>query len=149
MKDNCEGDEFTHNFSVRDHKIIAKEGDVVNGDKKYFGSDTKDNQKSYLQLELEFHNEEEDKVTLLGCEPENLVEEKATIVSLHEEDNIKHKYYKIFNFCISHVYLHPPDPWEDEKTSLAYEGCKMKDSCERDEFTSSFLLVIANYCKGE
>ena len=40
MKDNREGDEFTLIFSVGDHKIIAKEGDVVNGDKEYFGSDT-------------------------------------------------------------------------------------------------------------
>ena len=38
MKDNCEGDEFNPSFSVHDHKIIAKEGDVVNGDKTYFGS---------------------------------------------------------------------------------------------------------------
>ena len=37
MKDNCEGYEFTSNFSVGDHKIIAKEDDVVNGDKEYFG----------------------------------------------------------------------------------------------------------------
>ena len=42
MKDSCEGDEFTPSFSVGDHKIIAKEGDVVNGDKEYFGLDTKE-----------------------------------------------------------------------------------------------------------
>ena len=41
MKDNSEGDEFTPIFSVGDHKIIAKEGDVFNGDKTYFGSDPK------------------------------------------------------------------------------------------------------------
>ena len=36
MKDNCEGDEIIPSFSVGDHKTMAKEGDVVNGDKGYF-----------------------------------------------------------------------------------------------------------------
>ena len=26
------------------------------------------------------------------------------------------------DFCSIHVYLQPPDPWEGEKISLAYEG---------------------------
>ena len=68
------------------------------------------------------------------------MEERATIVSLHEEGNIKHMYDKSFDFCRSHVYLHPPDPWEDENTSLAYEGYKMKDNNEGDEFTPSFYV---------
>ena len=68
------------------------------------------------------------------------MEEHATIVSLHEEDNIKHKYDNISNFCRICVYLQPPDPWEVEKTSLSYEGCKMKDNCEGDEFISSFFV---------
>ena len=42
MKDNYEADEFTPSFSIVDHKIIAKEGDVVNGDKSYFVSDPKE-----------------------------------------------------------------------------------------------------------
>ena len=37
MKDNCEGDEFTHSFSIGEHKIGAREDDVVNDDKIYFG----------------------------------------------------------------------------------------------------------------
>ena len=32
MKENYEGDEITPSFSVGDHKIIAKEDDVFNGD---------------------------------------------------------------------------------------------------------------------
>ena len=42
MKDNCEGDEFTSIFSFYDHKIIAKEDDVFNGDKETFGPDPKE-----------------------------------------------------------------------------------------------------------
>ena len=41
-------------------------------------------------------------------------------------------------FFSIHVHLQPSDPWEDRKTSLASEECKMKDNCEGDEFTSSF-----------
>ena len=63
-------------------------------------------------------------------------------MSLHEEDNIKHKYDKSSDFCSSHVYLQPHDPLEDEKTSLAYEGCKMKYNYEGDEFASSFFLLV-------
>ena len=37
MKENCEGGEFTSSSSFDDNKIIAKEDDVVNGDKLYFG----------------------------------------------------------------------------------------------------------------
>ena len=42
MKDNCEGDEITPSFSVGDHKTIAKEDDVVNGDEGYFVSNQKE-----------------------------------------------------------------------------------------------------------
>ena len=59
-------------------------------------------------------------------------------MSLHEEDNIKQKFDKSSDCCSIHIYLQPADPWEDENTSLAYEGCKMKDNCEGDELTSSF-----------
>ena len=68
------------------------------------------------------------------------MKEHATIVSLHEEGNMKNIYDKGFDFCSSHVYLQPFDPWEDEKTSLAYEVCKMKDNCEGDELTPSFFV---------
>ena len=61
-------------------------------------------------------------------------------MSLHEEDNIKKKYDNISGFCSNYVYLQPHDPLEDEKNSLAYEGCKMKDNYEGDEFTSSFFV---------
>ena len=49
------------------------------------------------------------------------MEEQATIVSLHEEGNIKNMYDKGSLFCIIHVYLHPSYPWEEGKTSLVYE----------------------------
>ena len=62
------------------------------------------------------------------------------MVSLHEEDNIKHKYDKSSDFFSSHIYLQPHDSLEDENTSLAYEGCKMKDNCEGDEFNPSFSV---------
>ena len=42
MKDNCEGDEFTSSFFVGELETIAKEDNVVNGGKTYFGSDTKE-----------------------------------------------------------------------------------------------------------
>ena len=41
IKDKCERDEFTPSLSVGEHKIGAKQSDVVNGDKEYFGSDPK------------------------------------------------------------------------------------------------------------
>ena len=44
MKDNCEGDEITPSFSIGDHKTIAKEENVVNGDEGYFLSDPKEEQ---------------------------------------------------------------------------------------------------------
>ena len=47
---------------------------------------------------LQPHNEKEFKATPLGCEPENSVEEKATIVSLHEEDEDEMPRYDVI--CI-------------------------------------------------
>ena len=41
MKDNYERDEFTPILSIGEHKIDAKKGDVVNGDKGSLGSDPK------------------------------------------------------------------------------------------------------------
>ena len=43
-------------------------------------------------------------------------------------------------FCSIHVHLQPSDPWEDGKTSLAYEDCKMKDNYEGDESSPSLLV---------
>ena len=47
---------------------------------------------------------------------------------------------KSSDFCSSHVHLKPYDPWEDGNNSLAYEDCKMKDNCERDDFTPSLSV---------
>ena len=49
-KDNGEGKEFTPIFSVGQHQIIAKEGDVVNDDKGNFGSDP--NLRTYIKSEI-------------------------------------------------------------------------------------------------
>ena len=78
--------------------------------------------------------------TPLGCEPEILVEEQATIVSVHEEGKMKKLYDKGSGFFCSHVYSQQYDPWDYENTSLAYEDCKVKDNCERGEFTSKFFF---------
>ena len=68
-------DECTFNFSVGDFHIIAKDVGPCEGGETYFGSYPKEYYESYLQSPIEPHNEEEDKATPLGCEPENLVEE--------------------------------------------------------------------------
>ena len=47
---------------------------------------------------------------------------------------------KISSFCSIHVHLQPSDPWEDGKTSLASDDCKMKDNCEGDEFAPSLSV---------
>ena len=63
-------------------------------------------------------------------------------MSLHEEDNTKQKYGKSFDFCSIHVYLQPHDPLEDEKTSLAYEGFKMKETVrEMNSLLVSSLVI--------
>ena len=61
MKDNCEGDEFTPSFSIGGHKIIAKEGDVVNGFKEYFGSYPKEEHILDLESSFKLIDEVEDK----------------------------------------------------------------------------------------
>ena len=52
------------------------------GGETSFGSHPKEDYKSELQSPQEPHKEEEDKATLLECEPENLVEEQVTRVSV-------------------------------------------------------------------
>ena len=47
---------------------------------------------------------------------------------------------KSSSFCSSHVHMQPSDIWGEDKTSLAFEDCKMKDNCERDEFTPSLSV---------
>ena len=48
---------------------------------------------------------------------------------------------KSFDFWVIHVHLQPSDPWEDGKTSLSSDDCKMKENCEGDEYAPSYLLV--------
>ena len=72
------------------HKKFVK-GFCMGGE-THFGSDPKGDYKSELQSPLEPHKEEEYRATLLDCEPEILVEENATIVSVHEDDKVKNMY---------------------------------------------------------
>ena len=45
-----------------------------------------------------------------------------------QEENIKHKYDKSYDFYRSCVYLQPHYPLEYENIPLAYEGYKIKDN---------------------
>ena len=63
--------------------------------------------------------EEESKTTPLGCEAKNLVEEKATIVSVQEEDKVKNMCDEGSDFCSSNFHLHPSNPREDKNSPLA------------------------------
>ena len=103
-------EECTSSFLVGDLHITAQDvGSCMDGE-TYFGSDQKYDYKSKLQSPLEPHMEEEDKATPLGCEPENLVEEQATIVVLHEEDEDEiSKYEVLSDFCIYYASLQPYD----------------------------------------
>ena len=140
-------DECTSNFFVGDIWITAKNFGSCEDGETYFISYTKEYYKSDLQSPLEPHNEEENKATPLGCEPKNLVEEQATLVSLREDGKVKNMDNKSFDFCRSHVHLQPSDPWKDKNSSLASEDCKRKANCEGNKFTLVSLLVITKLVK--
>ena len=70
----------TSSFLVSDLRTTAKDVGSYAGGKKEFGSGPKEEYKSELQSSQEPWKEEEDKATPPGCEAENLVEEKATLV---------------------------------------------------------------------
>ena len=106
MKDNCEGDDFTPSLSVGDHKINAKEGDVVNGDKEYFWWDPKEENISDLKPSFELPNEVEDKPPPTGCKLDNM--------NGCEKENMKEKnmmerdvHSQIFVLSSSMVKLQP------------------------------------------
>ena len=48
---------------------------------------------------------------------------------------------KSSDFFSSHVHLQPSDPWEDGKTSISSEDCKMKDNCEGDESAPNLPVI--------
>ena len=54
-----------------------------------------------------------------------MVEEKATLVSLREDGNMKNMDDKGYYF-----HSQSSDPWEVENIALADEDCKMKDTDE-------------------
>ena len=93
-----------------DLQITAKDVGSGKGGETYFGSDLVEVHKLDLQSPLDPHNEKEDKATPLGCEPENLVEEKATIGSLQEydEDEIPRNDV-IYYFYKDHISFQPLD----------------------------------------
>ena len=82
----CEGDEFTPSFFVGDHKIIAKEGDVVNGDKGSFESHPKEEHISDLKSSIDLPNEVGDKPPSAGCKLENIKERNMTQREEHSSD---------------------------------------------------------------
>ena len=92
--------ECTSNFFVSVLQITDR--DVVSwmGGETPFGSDPKGGYKSELQSPLEPYKEKENKATPLGCEPKNLVDEHATLVSLREDGKMKNMDDKVFDFSI-------------------------------------------------
>ena len=62
---------------------------------------------------MEPHKEGEYNATPLGCEPEKLVEEHATIVPLPEEVNMKNMDDQGSDFFRIHDYFQPYDSWKD------------------------------------
>ena len=47
---------------------------------------------------------------------------------------------KIPDFFSIHVHPQQSDPWEDKKSSLESEDCKMKGNCEGDEIIPRFFV---------
>ena len=68
------------------------------------------------------------------------MEEKATLVSLREDGNVKNMDDKGSDFCSNHYYLQPSYSWDIKNIKLAYEDCRMKDNGEGKEFTPSFSI---------
>ena len=112
---------------VGDIQITGQVFGSYMGGEKFFVSDPKQVGKSYLQSPPEPQNEEENKATLLRCEPENLLEEQATKVSIHKEYKVNNMNDKSSDIFRSDVHIQPYDPWEDGKTTLSSEDYKMKD----------------------
>ena len=62
-------DECTSSFFVDDIQITSQDAGSCMGGETYFVSDPKEAHKSDLQSPPDPHNEEENKATLLRCEP--------------------------------------------------------------------------------
>ena len=118
--------------------ITAKDVGSCMGGETYFGSDPKEFYKSYLQSPLESHNEEEDKATPLGCEPYNLVEEKATIVPLHKGEEYEIPRYDVL-----------PDMYKDhillqiyEIAFSSYHGSSFVEDSKADRYVGNEVCVV-------
>ena len=85
MKDNGEVNEFTSSISFDDHQIIVEEVDVINDDKGYFGSDTKEHI-SYLKSSVEIPNSVEEKPPPNVCELGNMKEKNLVQRDAHHSD---------------------------------------------------------------
>ena len=70
--------------------------------------------------------EEENRAMPLGCEPEILVEEQATKVSVQKEDKVNNMDNKNSYFFSIHVHLQPFNPCKYKNSSLASEDCKRR-----------------------
>ena len=131
-------DERTSIFSVGDFQITAKDDGSCEGGETYFGSDPKEGYKSELQSPLEPHNDEEDKATPFGCEPENLVEDQATIVPLHkgEEDEMP-RYDVLYDFCKDHISFQP-----SEIPSTSYHGSDFATYSKVGRYVENEICVV-------
>ena len=49
------------------------------------------------------------------------------------------------DFCSIHVHLQPYDPCKYKNSSLAFEECKRKATCEGDKFTPSFPIGVHTF----
>ena len=104
--------------------MTTKDVGSSGGGNTSFGSYPKEEYKSELQSPDEPHKEEEDNATPLGCKEENLVEEKATLVSLREDGKVKNMDNKISYFCGIHVHLKPYYPWKYKSIHLHLRTAK-------------------------
>ena len=108
---------------------------MKNNTRPHHLGDPKEVYKSDLQSPLEPHNEEEDKATPFGCEPENLVKEKATIVSLHEDEMPR---YDILSYlCNDHISLQP-----SKIPPTSHHGSYFAEDSKVDLYVENKIFVV-------
>ena len=79
----------------------------------------------------------------LGCEPENLVEEKATLVSLREDGKMKNMDNKSSDFFGIHVHIQSYYPWKDKSIHLHLRTAKGRPIVREINSVLFSPLVIA------
>ena len=116
MKDNCEGDEFVPSLSTSEPKINTEEGDTVNDDEGYFGSDPKEEQKSDLDSLSKLPTEMEDKPPPAGYElgklkDKNLIQRdehsSQFFTPLQNDEAEMTRHEMLSNLCPYHMSFQP------------------------------------------